>query len=280
MDIIFQVGPNFWNVRHSFKVMRGLINLGTHMSIIKLNNGRFLIIDTIPLTPEVKTGIDLLTENGTNIEAVIATHPFHTLAFPAFYMEYPNVPYFGTPRHLRIQPQIPWQGSLVDCNVRNKWLPEIEMRIPAGSEFVAPVPEKSNHFSSVFVFHPESRTIHVDDTIFNVVDPNILLRIAGFKNHTTIFHPTLKSVGLHHQPDAPYEFRNWVAGIIKDWDFDNICAAHMGNKIGGAKQALQETLDHTGPLFDKLHEKYQKNPSGPPPEEHNEGYNVEGNECG
>lgn len=39
------------------------------MSIIKLPNEKFLVVDTVPLNPFLKYAIDELTNNGTNIEA-------------------------------------------------------------------------------------------------------------------------------------------------------------------------------------------------------------------
>lgn len=62
-------------------------------------------------------------------------------------------------------------------------------------------------------------------------NPGILLKIAGYKHGSLSFHPTIKSVGLKPTPEAPYQFRDWVRGIIKDWNFDNIVSAHMGNKV-------------------------------------------------
>jgi glyoxylase-like metal-dependent hydrolase (beta-lactamase superfamily II) len=129
---LHEIGNNFWNIRVSFKIFAGLVDPGSHMSLIRLNNGNFLVIDTVVLTDQTRAAIDRLTENGTKIEAVIGTHPFHTLAFPAFYEAYPKAQYYGTPRHLRRLTQIPWTGSLEDCNVRKKWEPEVEMKIPAG----------------------------------------------------------------------------------------------------------------------------------------------------
>ena len=38
---------------------------------------------------EAKAELDILTDKGRLIEAVVATHPFHTLAFPDFYAQYP-----------------------------------------------------------------------------------------------------------------------------------------------------------------------------------------------
>lgn len=72
------------------------------MSIVQLSSGKFLVVDTIPLDTELKglllgwpliglAEIDNLTNNGRDIEAVIATHPFHTLAFYGFYEAYPEV---------------------------------------------------------------------------------------------------------------------------------------------------------------------------------------------
>lgn len=43
--------------------------------------------------------------------------------------------YYGTPRHLRVNKDIPWAGDIHDCQVKSLWEPEVEMRIPAGKNF-------------------------------------------------------------------------------------------------------------------------------------------------
>ena len=129
---LYQIGPGFWNVRGHFKIIAKLVDIETQMSIVQLRNGKFLIIDTVEMNDRLRQEIDLLTKNGENIEAVLATHPFHTLAFPAFYKAYPKPAYYGTPRHLRRLTEIPWAGDLDDCNVRKKWEPDLYLRIPAG----------------------------------------------------------------------------------------------------------------------------------------------------
>lgn len=128
---LYEIGPGFWNVRGRFKILK-IIDIETQMSIIQLRNGKFLVIDTVEMNDRLRQEIDQLTHRGEKIEAVIATHPFHTLAFPAFYQLYPKPAYYGTPRHLRRLTDIPWKGNLDDCEVRKKWEPEVEMRIPAG----------------------------------------------------------------------------------------------------------------------------------------------------
>jgi len=275
-----EVAPGFFNARGTLKIAMGLIDIGNQMSLIKLESGKFLVIDALPLDPKLKSEIDQLTANGANIEAFLATHPFHTLHIKPFYNAYPNIPYYGCPRHLKKFPEIKWAGDLNVCATRNKWNPEIETKIPSGSEFVAPLPEKSNHFSSVFVLHKASKTIHIDDTIMYSVDPGFLLKLGGFKKGTMCFHTSIKGAGLLPNPDAPYQFRDFIAEMLKDWDFENICTAHFGNKIGGAKTQLEQLLANSDSLFKQLSDK-RKNSNYDPTTDVTEGHTSEGGvECG
>lgn len=128
------IGNGLWNVRVPFQI--SLLEIGTHMSLIQLDNGNFLVIDTVVVNDQLKREIDQLTDNGTKIEAVIAVHPFHTLAYSAFYKMYPDAKYYGTPRHLRKLTEIKWTGQLDDVENKQlltKWAPEVELRIPAGN---------------------------------------------------------------------------------------------------------------------------------------------------
>ena len=278
---LYQIGRDFWNVRGHFKILAKLVDIETQMSIIRLPNGRFLVVDTVEMNDQLRQEINHLTNNGEKIEAVLGTHPFHTLAFPAFYQSYPNAHYYGTPRHLRRLTDIPWKGSLDDCHVRKLWEPQVELRIPAGAEFVDPQPESSNHFISVFVFHRPSATLHVDDTIVYAEKPSFLLKLFGFKDGAMAFHPSIKSHGLYPTADAPFLFRDWMRDVLRDWPFDNLCCAHLGVKRGGAHADVQTLLDKAQPLFDKLAEKNRKrNPDGQILASAHPMGNVQGDECG
>ncbi|KAJ3213888.1 hypothetical protein HDU67_002342 [Dinochytrium kinnereticum] len=249
---IKEIAPGFFSLRAPFKYLFGLVDIGTHMSFVRLRNGRFLVIDTVELTPETRLEVDLLTDHGRLMDAVLGTHPFHTMFFPAFHEAYPDVKYYGTPRHLRNITGIPWEGDLNDEEVRALWEPEIEMRIPAGSEFVNPLPERTNHFSNVFVFHKASRTIHVDDTILIFQQPGLLMRMAGISEGTMLFHRSILGPGLHPTEEAPKLFQCWMSKLIHDWDFDNITSAHNGCKIGGAKRQLKHLLEETEEKLSEL----------------------------
>jgi len=240
------IGPGFWNVHTPF-VING-VDVGTQMSLIRLRSGNFLVLDTVQLDPGLQAEIDALTSNGTRISAVIATHPFHTVFFPDFFKQYPKPAYYGTPRHLKVQPSLPWAGSTYNCVVRQFWSPEVRMRIPRGAPFEAPA--EDNHFSGIHVYHTRSKTIHVDDTI-TVNFPSV-----GDMG----FHPTLTTIGLFHIPQAPNAYRDFVQKFINDWDFVNIVAAHNGTKVGGAKDQLRKLLSAAAPIFLNLTQTYAKSP--------------------
>lgn len=247
-EYLVNVGPRFWNIRGSFKIKAGgveLVDAGTHMSITQLPNGNFIVLDTIELSEAAKKEIDELTDKGKKIEAVFACHPFHTLWFPSFYKMYPNAKYYGCPRHLTKLTGIPWAGCVVDASVRRLYEPYISFRICKGAEFVNPAPD--NHFSSVIAFHKESATIHVDDTLMYWSNPNFLLRLAGLASNSLTFHLTINSNLMD-----PLAFKAWIQSLLDDWEFDNICAAHTGNRIGGGKKLLAQLLLDSEAKFQKL----------------------------
>ena len=116
------------------------------------------------------------------------------------------------------------------------------MRIPDGAEFDNPA--ANNHFSSVFVFHKESRTIHDDDTLmyFDPCNLSCCLRLAGATPGKLYFHPSLATGGLHKFQESSAFFKAWVLKLINDWDFVNICTAHNGILMGNGKKLLRQTL--------------------------------------
>lgn len=248
-----EVGPGFWNLRGSFTVLLGAVDIGTHASLIKLPSGKFLLIDTIAFSDKAIRELNELTDNGKLIEAVLATHPFHTVYFATFFKLYPDLTYYGCPRHLTRGDGVNWsKTTLLEEGLRKQWEDQgVFMRIPDGADFEAP--EESNHFSSVLVFHAPSKTIHVDDTVMFFEKPGFVLRMAGKADGTMEFWDLKK--GLQKTEAAPLAFKAWVEALLNDWDFDNIVTAHTGNKLGGAKQFLADTLRKATPALEKLSQK-------------------------
>lgn len=277
-----QIDPSgFWNIRGSFKLKIGPVTLGdcgTHMSLIKRANGKFVVIDAIELTEETKKELDALTQGGALIEAVLAVHPFHTLSLPAFHALYPAPKYYGCPRHLKKLTAIPWAGDLGCASTRALFEPDLAMRIPDGVEFISPKPPASNHFASVLVLHRPSGTIHADDTFNFFVEANAVFKAAGIKPRQLQFHNSLKWA-----LEDPLAYSRFLQRLLDEWDFDNICTAHSGNKIGGAKAELVALAQTVQPLLEKLAaEAAALGPKEPSlgDAEASSKFNSEGDECG
>ena len=124
-----EVGCGFYNLKTRFycrEVIGGLMDIGTHMSLLRLeSSGNFLVVDVCFLDTTAKKEFDSLTDNGRLIVGVVASHPFHTTYFESFYRMYPDLKYFGTPRHIRNIPSIPWVGDISHKETRDLWEPEV-----------------------------------------------------------------------------------------------------------------------------------------------------------
>lgn len=77
MSALLRVADSFVNIRGSFKI--GPLDIGTHCSLVKRKNGKWLMLDSLKLEPDVKAQVDQLTNDGKDIESIVNLHPFHTV---------------------------------------------------------------------------------------------------------------------------------------------------------------------------------------------------------
>ncbi|KAJ3075884.1 hypothetical protein HDU98_006655 [Podochytrium sp. JEL0797] len=240
-----EIAPGCFRLRAPFHILH-FIDIGTHMHFVKLSSGRFVALSAVVLDADAKKAVDKLTENGSLLDAVVATNPFHTLAFESFHKAYPSPKYYSTPRHARLYPDIPWSGSITDPKTLTQWSPDLDLQIPAGCEFDAPVPESINHFTGVIALHRASKTLICDDAFSAAQNPGLIQKtLLGAKHGQIMFHMSLLPHAIDKTPAAPKQFYDWVLALVRDWDFDNLSSAHGGVMIGGAKTALVECLERS-----------------------------------
>ncbi|KAJ3289281.1 hypothetical protein HDU79_004190 [Rhizoclosmatium sp. JEL0117] len=250
---IRDLGHGLFNLRAPFYV-GGVLNVGTHMSFVQVESGRFVALSTVPLDPESKAELDQLTKNGDLIEAVVATNPFHTGSFEAFHKAYPHVPMYGTPRHIRNYPQIKWAGSVTDDGLLTRWSPELVLTIPDGCEFDSPQPEIANHFNGVIAIHPASRFMICDDAFETCKGMNAITSgLTGLKNGDIRFHPLFptSSIFKKSEPDGPKKFYGWAQKVL-ELDFDNLVTAHSGVSLDGRKEAFRAAIERVKPTLVSL----------------------------
>lgn len=219
---ILSVANGFWNIRGSFKIA-GLLDVGTHASLVRLGSGKFVFLDSYTLKESVKADLDAITSGGKDVAAILNVHPFHTVHVKAMHAAYPHARLYGTSRHLTRSPDLPWQPTKTeDPETHALFADDLDFTVPRGVELV---PEDQNvHFSSVLVRHRATKTIHVDDTLMYVKMPG-WLRALGFSDRTS-FHPTL-SKALERRAGAAADFRAWARELASNWgDAENLCTAH------------------------------------------------------
>ena len=255
---IIQVADDFWNIRGSFKI-GGVIDVGTHASLVRRACGKYVFLDAYTLGDEVAQQVRALTNDGRDVEAILNLHPFHTIHVRHMHEQFPHAKLYGTARHVSKRPELPWEASRTeDPELHAMFSEDCDFSVPRGVDFISS--DENVHFSSVLAFHRSSKTIHVDDTLTYVRLPKAA-RLFGRKD-LMIFHPTLAKA-LEKRAGAAAEFRKWAEELIERWrDAENLCAAHTATltaaKNDGASlhARMSSALEKVGGTLEKHERKY------------------------
>lgn len=247
---VIQLSSGFWNIRGSFR-LGCLVDLGTHTSLVRRTNGKYVFLDSYSLDDDTLRWVDGLTGGRDEVEAVLHLHPFHTLHVRRVRELYPRAKLYGTARHAARFTELSWERvHTEDPAFHTMFADDFDFTMPRGVDFIST--NENVHFSSVLAVHRASRTLHVDDTIMYVPLPRPLRLVA---RDLTLFHPTLAKA-LQPRPGAAGEFRAWARELIeRARDVDNLCAAHtatlsdehnpgpsIAERIEGALERDERTL--------------------------------------
>jgi hypothetical protein len=229
---ILQISDDFWNIRGDFRI-GGVLNIGTHSSLVRRGNGKFVLLDAYTLRGTVKEQIDARSKNGNDIEAIINLHPFHTVHVTKSHQQFPDAKLYGTRRHMQKFPELPWQQELTEtAEFAELFADDFEFSIPAGVDFISS--NEHLHFSSVLAYHKTSRTIHSDDTFMYLQLPGLLGKL---KKPEISFHMTLPMT-LEKRAAAAGDFRAWATQLAERWsDAENLCAAHSATLLGSENRS-------------------------------------------
>lgn len=233
------MGESFWNVRGSFKVA-GVLDVGTQMSLVRLQAGGFVLLDSYTADAAVMREILELTDGGRQVTAIINLHPFHTVHVASAAKAFPAARLFGTRRHVRRESNLRWETAhSEDPELNELFGQDFYFSVPRGVEMIPQ--NELRHFSSVLALHRPSKTLHVDDTLTYTDLP----LVGGLR-----FHPSLGSV-LEKRPGAAFDFRNWAAELIELCQgVDHLCTAHF--------KALPESRSEGGPIEERIRDALEK----------------------
>ncbi|MFD1694453.1 hypothetical protein [Roseibium aestuarii] len=221
-----QLADNFWNFRGDLRIAR-VLNLGTHMSLVRRESGRFLLLDSYELDESDREALLALTDGGRAVEAILNVHPFHTLHCHAAHKLLPHARLIGTRRHHAQLPDLPWDPGLIeDASLQQEFAGDLDFSVPAGVDFICA--DDSVHVASVLVRHRQSRIVHVDDTLNVFAAPGLLGRLLP--QSRLRFHPQLAKA-LQKREGAADAYARWARDLAAIWAGTPIvCAAHSATR--------------------------------------------------
>jgi hypothetical protein len=219
-----QLADTFWNLRGTYRV-GGVLDIGTHMSVLQRPDGCFVLIDGIALDDAQREALMALTDGGRRVDTVVHVHPFHTLHVEATHRLFPDAMLHGTERHRRLAPSLPWAGDPVETWVEGHPLADVaDLSVPDGVDFACL--DERVHVASVLVRHRAGGIIHVDDTFNVMAGPGMLRRVLP--QSSLRMHPMLAHA-LRPQPGAADAYAAWARALAARWsDTRIVCAAHSG----------------------------------------------------
>lgn len=247
-EAIHDLDHGFWTIRGDLRI-GGVLNVGTQAALVRLSTGRFVMLDSYPLTGAVRDRVMALTDQGRAIQAVLNLHPFHTLHCATIARDLPHAALFGAHRHRLRHPDLDWRPEPVESpEVQDMFADDLTFSLPRGIDYVSR--NERVHAGSLLAWHPASRTLHVDDTINLMPVPGLLRRL--FPEPRVFLHPTLPQA-LLPRAGAVRDFRDWLhglAGLTRDLRW--LCAAHSGLREFAPGQFSAELLAAFRRVEDKL----------------------------
>lgn len=250
-----KLAETFWNIRGVHRVA-GLLDIGTHMSLVKRENGRFVIVDGCDPDDTQRDAMLALTDGGELVDAVVHVHPFHTLHVEATQRLFPSATLYGTARHRQKAPTLPWSGTPVEEWGEDHPLADLfDLSVPDGVGFVTD--DERVHVASVLVRHHQSRIVHVDDTLNVIAAPGFLRPLLP--QSSLRMHPML-SRALIPAPGAADDYAAWARGLAARWaDTPVVCAAHSAVRdlpVGGFSREMEAALNKVAGTLKRHRERY------------------------
>ncbi len=250
-----KLADSFWNIRGVHR-LGGVLDIGTQMSIVQRAGGGFVVIDGCDLDDAQRDAVMTLTGDGAQVDAVVHVHPFHTLHVEATYRLFPAAALYGTARHHKLAPSLPWSPKPVEDWKDDHPLADIfQLSVPDGVDFVCL--DERVHVASVIVRHRQTGIVHVDDT-FNVIAAPGLLRsvlpISSLRMHPMLGRALQKTAG------AADAYAAWANALASDWaDTGIVCAAHSAVRtlpVGGFSQEVTSALEKVASTLEQHREQY------------------------
>ena len=187
-------------------------NIGTRMTVIRLNDGNLFLHSPTKLTNKLKTELDKIGK----VRFLIAPNKLHHMYINEYSYAYPDAEIFAAKDLLEKRKDLRFIGVLDNCP-RKEWNESIDQVLFQGSIFT----------DEVIFFHKESQTLIVTDLLEQYDEMGYF---QGFKEKIIAF-----LLGIYKTPGLPIDEKLFVMNKkvaresierILMWDFNKIIMAH------------------------------------------------------
>lgn len=255
-ESITDFGNGFHHIRGTHQ-LGGLVNVGTHCSLVELADGGFVFLDSYTLTGGILSEVMQLTDGGAKVRAILNLHPYHTVHCEWMHRTFPQAKLYGTLRHRHKLPNLPWEEAPCESHkLAELFGPDLQFSVPRGVELVCE--KESVHFGSILAYHTASKTIHVDDTLSYVRLPGPLDVLPVPMLGRLAFHPALPGA-LKREAGAVDAFVEWTYELGITWhDARRVAAAHNSvlDLQGDFPERLGEALGRVQPVLERHRRRY------------------------
>lgn len=222
--MLIPTAKNVWTVDHTVR-MPGGIPMPARMTLLRLTDGRLVVISPVPISDELGAAIDQLGPVGF----LVAPNLLHHLYLRPAAARWPQARLLA-PRGLAEKlGGLPAHG-LLDDGAPPDWAGQLEILTLQGFKGLG---------ETVF-FHVESRTLVLTDLLFRILSPSawtlgLVLRIMG--THGRLARSRMLASMIKDPAAAETSYRR-----ILQWDFDRLIVAHGEVLDSGARAAVAEAL--------------------------------------
>ena len=169
---------------------------------------------------------------------------------------YPDASLYGTARHHKLAPSLPWSPVPVEDWKDDHPLGDLfDLSVPDGVEFVSA--DERVHVASVLVRHRQTRIVHVDDTFNVIAAPGVLRDV--FPVSSLRMHPMLGRA-LKKEAGSANAYAAWATALAAGWaDTRIVCAAHSAVRsmpTDGFSKEVAEALGKVSGTLDRHRARY------------------------
>jgi hypothetical protein len=219
--VLSQLGDNIWIVERPQRFYG--LEVGTHMTVIRLAGGSLLLHSPVELDPELRRELDAIGR----VRFAVAPNRVHHLYAGDVARAYPGARLWIGPGLERKRPDLMYVAILGD-EAPSEWRGEVEQVFFRGRPYE----------NEVVFFHRPSRTLILCDLAFNfgpraALPTRLLMRLLMSYGH---FGPSkLDPLLIRDRRAARASLERILA-----WDFDRVVVAHGDVLESGGREALRQ----------------------------------------